>query len=52
MGGVESKWRRLGDKLRGLEVILQIWRLAGNVFMSHGASAPPPQRISVSKLSN
>ena len=47
MGGVEKKWRRLGDvatdtetNTRGLEVILQIWRLGGHFCGAHGASAP------------
>ena len=47
MRGVETKWRRLGDvatgtetNTRGLEVILQIWRLGGHFCGAHGASAP------------
>ena len=49
MRGVETKWLRLGNVargmetfFRGLEVILQIWRLGGHFCRVHGASAPPP----------
>ena len=48
MRGVETKWRRLGDVARGtqtvsrgMEVILQIWRLGDHFCAAHGASAPP-----------
>ena len=41
--GVETKWRRLGDVARGtetvsrgLEVIMQIWRLGGHFCGAHG----------------
>jgi len=47
MRGVETNWQRLGDvktgtetNTRGLEVILQIWRLGGHFCGAHGASAP------------
>ena len=49
MRGVETEWRRLGDVAkgtetvsRGLEVILQIWRLGCHFYGAHGASIPPP----------
>ena len=49
MRGVETEWRepwwRHGGwetVSRGLEVILQIWRLGGHFCGDHGASAPPP----------
>ena len=49
MRGVETKWRRLEDVakgmetvLRGLEVILQIWRLGGHFCRTHDVSTPPP----------
>ena len=49
MQGVETKWGRIGvvtrgteTVSRGLEVILQIWRLGGYFCRAHGASAPPP----------
>ena len=50
MRGVETEWReeawrRHGGRKtvsRGLEVILQIWRLGGHFCGDHGASAPPP----------
>ena len=45
--GMETKWQRLGDIARGtetvwrgLEVILQIWRLWGHFCRAYGASAP------------
>ena len=45
--GMETKWQRLGDIARGtetvwrgLEVILQIWRLCGHFCRAYGASAP------------
>ena len=46
---LETKCWRLGDVGRGTErvswgreVILQIWRLGGNICGAHGASVPPP----------
>ena len=47
--GSLTEWRELRDVARGtetvsrgLEVILQIWRLRGYFCRAHGASAPPP----------
>ena len=48
MRGMETKWRRLGDIVRGTEtvsrglgVILLFWRLGGHFCGPRGASAPP-----------
>ena len=49
MRGLETKWRKLREVakgtetgLRGLEVILQIWRHGGKFCGAHGSSAPSP----------
>jgi len=49
---LETKMQRLGDVARGLEVILQIWRLGGHFWVLRAPLHPLPRHTLVYHIGN